>query len=198
VVFRLSPPAGPGGAWIESVLYTFTGGSDGGQPFAGLIFDAAGNLYGTTAFGGAGSCTNSDGVTIYCGTVFELIPTATQGDAWTEAVLYAFLEGSDGAYPESSLIFDNAGNLYGNTSVGGAGGGTAFELMPPSSSGGTWTEQTLHAFTGGSDGATPMGSLLQVNADFYGVMWDGGAKGVGTVFPVDPLALIETFPAFAG
>lgn len=127
-VFELSPN---GGGWNESVLYSFTGGTDGSGPAYGLIFDSAGNLYGTTTFGGANGL----------GEVFELSPA---GSNWTETVLYSFANDGDGAEPESGLIFDAAGNLYGtNGYYPGTGSGTVFELSP---SGGAWTEQTIYSF----------------------------------------------------
>ena len=102
------------------MLYSFTGGSDGANPVAGLVFDAAGNLYGTTEYGGVG-CAGYGG----CGTVFQLAPDGT------EAVLYRFTGGADGEFPTSGLIFD-AGNLYGTTFGGGSsGGGTVFRLTVP-------------------------------------------------------------------
>src|SRR5271167_2431039 len=113
--------------WSDKVLHNFNdNGTDGYYPYASLIFDAAGNLYGTTSFGGAYGY----------GTVFELTPTA--GGGWTETVLHSFGNGTDGAYPDASLIFDAVGNLYGTTQPGGTyhncnGGfycGTVFELMP--------------------------------------------------------------------
>src|SRR5271165_1156389 len=132
VVFELTPS---GGSWIESILYRFTGGNDGGSPAAGLIFDGAGNLYGTATVGGLNNK----------GTVFQLTP---EGSGWSENVLYSFM-GSDGYQPASSLTFDQKGNLYGTTIYGGStygsspGGGVAFELMP---SGGQWTENVLYSF----------------------------------------------------
>jgi uncharacterized repeat protein (TIGR03803 family) len=98
VVFKLSPSG------TETVLYTFTGGIDGGGPFAGLIADSAGNLYGTTVSGGVGN-----------GVVFKLSPSGT------ETVLYSFTGGSDGGQPFAGLIADSAGNLYGTTNSGGLG-----------------------------------------------------------------------------
>jgi uncharacterized repeat protein (TIGR03803 family) len=120
----------------EKVLHNFRGnGNDGSYPLAGLIFDAAGNLYGTTIFGGAyGSNCNCGG------TVFKLAPE-TNGK-WTEKVLHSFGNGNDGEYPEASVIVDAAGNLYGDTSAGGSFGtscglygysgecGTVFEITP--------------------------------------------------------------------
>ena len=97
------------GGWTESVLYNFTGGSDGGLPSAGVIFDTAGNLYGTTHYGGNLACNFGYG----CGTVFQLTPS---GSGWMEKVLYSFQGASDGASPVGGLIFDSSGNLYGSTS----------------------------------------------------------------------------------
>jgi uncharacterized repeat protein (TIGR03803 family) len=131
VVFELTNPEAPGG-WNEAVLYTFSGGSDGSQPYGGLIFDSAGNLYGTTFQGGASNA----------GTVYELTPG--KGSAWTETVLYSFASGTDGLGPQSDLNFDQAGNLYGTTANGGSpGNGIVFQLTP--GQGGAWTETVLHA-----------------------------------------------------
>jgi uncharacterized repeat protein (TIGR03803 family) len=182
-VFELIPDSG--GRWKEIVLYSFTGHSDGGLPVAGLIFDAAGNLYGTTSAGGVG--------TYGSGTVFELSPA---GNTWKETVLYGFTgTNGDGAIPTASLIFDAAGNLYGTTSLGGGGDcgighcGTAFELSPVQ---GGWKETVLHAFIAANgDGAGPQGSLVIDDAgDLYGTTWEGGIgsscpggfTGCGTVF----------------
>jgi uncharacterized repeat protein (TIGR03803 family) len=118
-VFKLAPPAQPGGAWTETVLYSFTGGTDGGmegQSFANVIQDAAGNLYGTTPFGGDSSCNITF---LPCGVVFKLAPPAQPSGAWTETVLYSFTGGTDGGFPLAGLIQDAAGNLYGTTSGGG-------------------------------------------------------------------------------
>jgi uncharacterized repeat protein (TIGR03803 family) len=141
-VFQLQPPSEPGGSWTETVLYAFNGG-DGDEPSAGLIFDRKGNLYGTTGYGGPLSC---DYGRQGCGNVFELSPPAQPGEAWTETVLYNFMvpKTGDGQYPDSSLIMDGRGNLYGTTSSGGyRGAGTVFELVPPGSPGGAWTELRL-------------------------------------------------------
>jgi uncharacterized repeat protein (TIGR03803 family) len=125
-IFELSP--NQDGSWTKSRLYSFTGGKDGGLPFAGLIFDSAGNLYGTTYYGG------DDGV----GAIFELSPN--QDGSWTEKVLHSFTGGKDGALPAATLIFDQAGNLYGTAEVGAdlkpcrtttvPGCGVVFELTP--------------------------------------------------------------------
>ena len=123
-VFKLDP------ADNMTVLHSFTGGSDGIQPLAALLMDAAGNLYSTTEVGGSGPCTDSNHVLVGCGTVFKVDPA---GD---ETVLYSFTGGSDGAVPLfADLIMDIAGNLYGTAFSGGVfssncfgGCGTVFKL----------------------------------------------------------------------
>jgi uncharacterized repeat protein (TIGR03803 family) len=117
VVFKLAP--NPDGTWTESILYSFTGGADGAGPQAGLIFDAAGNLYGTTYSGGSTACTGG------CGVVFKLTPT---GSSWSERVLHSF--GGHGEFPNGPVIFDPAGNLFGTTSAGSSNFGLVFEITP--------------------------------------------------------------------
>lgn len=125
-VFGLSPEAG--GGWREKILHSFSdAGTDGDQPLAGLVMDAGGNLYGTTSYGGDGTCIGG------CGTVFELLPSA--GGTWTEETLHSFLDnGTDGDRPfYAPVIFDASGNLYGTTYAGGSspsGGGAVFEITP--------------------------------------------------------------------
>ena len=161
------------GSWTESVLYSFTGGNDGARPFAGLIFDHAGNLYSTTYGGG------NDGA----GTVFELSPNQ---DGWTENVLHSF-NGTDGSGPTDGLVFDSGGSLYGMTTGGGAyGGGTVFKMTPNQD--GSWTENLLHSFTGGKDGRYPdHGSLVfDAAGNLYGATQGGGNNGAGTIFELSP------------
>jgi uncharacterized repeat protein (TIGR03803 family) len=162
-VFELSPTSG--GGWAETVLYRFTGGSDGATPEAGLTFDTAGNLYGTTIYGGS-----SDD-----GTIFQLAASATPGGAWTLNVLHSFIGHTDGKYSLGSLIFDQAGNLYGPTLFGGRfGGGTVFQLAAPATPGGTWTLNVLHSFKGVNDGIDPAGSLLlDQQGALYGTTYSG-------------------------
>jgi uncharacterized repeat protein (TIGR03803 family) len=166
-VFELTPAAS--GGWTKKTLYSFTGLQDGGSPFAGVIFDSAGNLYGTTEFGG-----NQDGDGGYYlspGTVFRLSPAAD--GTWTETVLYDFASyAGDGQWPLTGLTFDSAGNLYGTTWHGGDGYGTVFELSPTSQ--GPWTETLLHTFTGNSDGAGSSGVVLDKAGNLYGVTAYGG------------------------
>ncbi len=173
-VFELSPNGT--GAWMETILWSFGAtATDGSSPEGGLVFDAAGNLYGTTNGGGAHSY----------GTVFELSPNGAGG--WTEKVLYSFAGSSigDGSNPRAGLTFDTKGNLYGTTYSSGASGGygTVFELTP--ASGGTWTEQVLHTFAiaGASDVGTPTGSLtLDTEGNVYGVGNSGGNHNSGAVY----------------
>jgi uncharacterized repeat protein (TIGR03803 family) len=168
----------------EKLIYSFNG-ADGASPVAGLILDAAGNLYGTTATGGAHGC----------GTVFELF--RDRNETWSETVLYSFACGSDGALPEGGLVFGSAGNLYGTTLAGGAltapicfnffevdGCGTVFQLTRRN---GNWTKKTLHTFCAKKDtckdGTNPYASLiLDKTGNLYGTTSFGGASGNGTVF----------------
>jgi uncharacterized repeat protein (TIGR03803 family) len=154
----------------EKVLYSFSGGSDGANPVGALVADKAGNLYGTTSQGGSSNCTAG------CGIVFELTPPATRGGVWSETVLCRFTGGSDGAAPESNLTFDAAGNLYGTTASGGGAShaGTVFELAPPSTQGGAWTETVLYSFAGGSDGKSPVAGLVfDAAGNLYGTTFFG-------------------------
>ncbi|MGC2108392.1 MAG: choice-of-anchor tandem repeat GloVer-containing protein [Candidatus Korobacteraceae bacterium] len=180
-VFNLRPPATfcrtiqcP---WSETVLYSFTGGSDGNGPqYGDLTFDAAGNIYGTTAYGGAG-CSGFGG----CGVVFEL---SRSGGGWTESVVHQFA-GPDGQTPYSGVIFDSAGNLYGTTTSGGDdGGGTAYKLTP---SGSGWTETILHSFGAGNDGADPYGGLaMDQQGGLFGTTFFGGTEDAGIAFELQP------------
>ena len=212
-----------GSTWTVNVLYNFTWGDDGGAPYAGLVFDGSGNLYGTASGSG-----------INAGSVFELTPS---GSGWTYHSLHIFQSGgTDGMNPYSGLVFDRSGNIYGATVYGGQyGGGTVFELSP---SGGSWTytllyslqgavgplssltldadgnlygtrqgngssddgsvfELTpsqggwvftdLHDFTGGADGATPEGSVIvDATGNLYGTASSGGAYGYGVAFEITP------------
>ncbi len=186
-VFELTPKAG--GVWTERVLHSFNG-QDGFAPWgAGVILDASGNLYGTTLYGGSGTCNNYG--TPGCGTVFELTPKA--GGSWAENVLYDFQNnGKDGNYPQAGVIFDAAGNLYSTTLGGGTGGyGTVFELMPTKR--GTWTEKVLHNFNNNDGGGDPDASLIfDSSGNLYGTITGSGncnsGNGCGTVFELTPKA----------
>jgi uncharacterized repeat protein (TIGR03803 family) len=189
-VFKLTPPDTPNSTWSESLLYTFTG-SDGALPFAGVIFDRFGTLYGTTYLGGDDNS----------GTVFKLTPSSSANGAWTESVLYSFLSSFDSAVtgPNAPLIFDRAGALYGTTVEGGAyAAGTVFKLTPPNSWNGAWTETVLHTFKGnlmGSDGAAPYGS---VSFDGFGALYgttELGGTGYGTIFKLTPPGRFKFMPS---
>jgi uncharacterized repeat protein (TIGR03803 family) len=174
-VFRLAPNPG---FWTETILHSFTG-SEGSDPYSGLIADSAGNLYGTATGGGdTVHCTNG------CGTIYELSPPAVGGDSWQETTLYSFSGNGAGINPEGKLWRDKTGNLYGTTNGGGLDWGTVFKLRPPATVGGAWTVLVLHSFRGGTsgDGQISSAGLILVNGAFYGTTDFGGAKRSGTVF----------------
>ena len=175
-VFNLRPPLVPckttSCPWKETVLYNFHG-SDGGQPtFGDLVFDAAGNIYGTTPRAGNGM-------------VYKL--TRSTG-GWTETILYTFHGGNDGAIPYAGLTFDHFGNLWGATAFGGIyNDGTIYELVP---SGGGWAENVVYVFHGGNDGANPYGGLIvDQSGNFYGTTF--GANG-------SPVEVYELSPSSGG
>jgi len=235
LVFKLAPNGD--GTWTESVVYAFTGTPDGANPVASLIFDRAGNLYGTTAFGGELSCGSGSG----CGTAFKIDPTGIV------TVLYTFVGGTDGASPYAGLILDTAGNLYGTTYLGGRrNGGTVFKLdkdgnetvlysfivgglgpgyypqaglirdaagnlygttnVGGSSFSGTVFKlqragkiTVLHSFSGGADGGYPYAGLIgDAAGNLYGTTWVGGASGLGTVFKLDKNGNQTVLHSFAG
>ncbi len=179
-----------------SVPYTFRASQDGSEPIGGLLRDAEGNIYGTTAGGGKSSCNFGTG----CGTVFKI------DAAGTETVLYSFLGGADGAYPQANVIRDSAGNLYGTTTNGGNPGcrwgcGTVFKLDA------SGAETVLHTFTGGADGSNPTAGLtLDAAGNLYGVTAYGGylacpaglGHGCGTVFKIAPNGTKTVLYAFTG
>jgi len=192
-VYELSPPAQKGGAWTETILYSFPSSKQGYLPNGSLVFDSEGNLYGATMFGG-GQGTTCDPFYQYCGDVFKLSPPKTKGGEWTEKVLHAFKGGTDGANPNGGLILDSEGRIYGTTSGGGgtscqgSGCGTVFELKPPFKTGGAWIEEILHRFTGGNDGDGPNGGLVfDAKGALYGTTIIGGPRNAfGTVFRLSP------------
>lgn len=177
----------------EKILYAFTGGSDGANPQASLVIDAAGNLFGTAAYGGNISACNQ-GLSPGCGTVFEV---AADG---TEKTLYTFGGGNDGWGPVANLIEDKSGNLYGTTQAGGSttacngvGCGIVFRIAPDG------TETVLYDFTGGNDGAHPSaGVIADAKGNLYGTTQSGGADNEGTVFKLTPKGKLVVLNGFNG
>jgi uncharacterized repeat protein (TIGR03803 family) len=165
----------------ETVLHSFTGGTDGATPLASLVMDPAGNLYGTTNNGG-GACN--------CGVVFKVDPSGN------ETILHSFTGQSDGGGPQASLTLDTAGNLYGVTG-GGGGGNNAGVVFKLDSVG---QETVLHAFSGELDGGFPEAGLLRDSAgNLYGTTTVGGGAGIGgTVFKLDSAGNFTTLYAFSG
>jgi uncharacterized repeat protein (TIGR03803 family) len=170
VVFELAPKSG--GGWNYRRLHAFTGGVDGGIPGTSLLLDGAGNLYGVATSGG----------TYAGGLVFKLSRGA--GGAWTETVIYAFnpANTADGDSPTDGLIVDSAGNLYGNTGVGGPHeNGTVFKLAPNSD--GSWSESVLYDFTAPSDGCAVAGGVVfDKSGNLFGTTKGCGTFGMGNVF----------------
>ena len=181
-VFMLTPDGH--GVWTETILHSFTGGRDGAELYGGLVIDAAGNLYGTSA---------GEGIRGNQGNVFKLAPPANKSKGkWVLTVLHTF-KGNDGWSPEAGLVADGAGNLYGTTSLGGKeGGGNVFELSPNPN--GSWKEKVLHTFRyEHGDGNDPADSLiLDSVGNLYGTTFAGGLNdcefGCGVVFELSPPA----------
>lgn len=182
---------------VARTLYSFKGGNDAGLPHGGLTMDSAGNLYGTTQFGGGSANCGSNGDITGCGAVFELLKNAN--GRYQEKVLYAFQGGNDGADPYAEVTLDSAGNLYGTTLQGGGssncppGCGIVFKLTKGSN--GAWSETILHAFQGGpTDGAGPGGKLIfDSQGNLYGTTLYGGVafctlEGCGSIFELSPTA----------
>jgi uncharacterized repeat protein (TIGR03803 family) len=195
-VFELSPLAG--GKWKEKVLYSFTGGSDGKNPYGGVILDSKGDLYGTTVAGGSGGNCSGDG----CGVVFLL---SKSGNHWVETVMYNFTGGKDGFGPGGALVFDSVGNLYGTTPDGGKcrACGVVYQISPIR--GGGWKQTVLHTFTRGADGA--VGSLgplfIDKGGNVFGVAELGGDPSCkcGVVFKLTSVSgkwKFKTLDAFKG
>jgi uncharacterized repeat protein (TIGR03803 family) len=167
-VFQLAPDG------THTVLYNFTAGVDGGQPYGGVTLDAQGNLYGSAVVGGSGgSCEGG------CGVAYKL---TNNGGVWTQTVLHSFTGGDDGSGPGAGLTLDAHGNLYGMTPTGGAYGiGVIYQLHPRQN--GSWGFKVIHAFTGGQDGSSgSAGRMIFDDAgNLYGVATVGGDFGKGVV-----------------
>jgi len=192
VVFSLKPGPTALGPWHETVLYRFTGGSDGAVPyFANLAFDQAGNIYGTTWIGGSeGSCLYGQ----HCGTVYKL---TRSGSAWNQSVIWNFGQNGDGVMPVGGVIFDQAGYLYGTTSGGGQNGSgdfcyqgiygptTVYQLTP---SGSGWTENVLYTFPSGSGDLVYSPLIFDESGSLFGAACNGGLSDSsgGLVFKLMP------------
>jgi len=170
-VFKLTPPARvcpqTQCPWTETILYRF-GDSDAhlATPYGWVTFDSAGNLYGTTAQGGAGCVPQG------CGTVYKL---TRSGDTWTPSVIYEFTGHDDGSFPIAGPTIDQAGNLYGTTY-----GGSVYELVR---SGTSWTENTLYTFQYGADGGYPeAGVVFDSAGNLYGATTIVNSDDIGGVF----------------
>ena len=184
VVYKLDPAIQSPGGWLETVLYTFTGGTDGGDPVAGVTRDSEGNLYGTTYAGGDLACGFNGSA---CGTVFKLDPTGT------ETVLHRFTGGADGSYPAAGVIRDSAGNLYGTASQGGPDYGVVYKL----DTGGH--EAVLYSFTGGTDGSVPdAGVIGDSSGNIYGTTSAGGTAGWGVAYKLDAARQETVLYSFTG
>jgi uncharacterized repeat protein (TIGR03803 family) len=163
--------------WNETVLHRFTAGSDGASPSGDVIFDSAGNLYGTTLEGGpSGYCT------LGCGLVYELTPSS---GGWIETLLYTFAGGIDGESPNAGVVMNSAGDLFGTSDGPTQDGlpGAVYELMPSPSG---WNKSFIYAFQGTSHGSGPVGLILDSAGNLYGTTVNGGAASGGTVYELSP------------
>ncbi len=165
VIYELSPS---GNGWHQSVLYSFGDLPDGREPYGGLIFDNEGNLWGTTAFGGANNQ----------GTIFKL--TNMPGVGWQKTTVYTFQRATDGSDVEGGLVMDSSGNFYGTTADGGSGvGGTVFELSP---SGDMYTFKVLYSFSGYYFCGSRASLTMDAAGNLYGTTHCDGAYQSGNVF----------------
>lgn len=199
IVYELSPPSQPGGAWTETIIYSFPTAQQGYLPQGDLVFDSAGNLYGATEFGG-GYGDTCDEFYPNCGTVFELSPPQQDGGAWTEQVLHSFVGSGpqnifgDGSMPNGSLILDKQGDLYGTTFAGGyaigectseqeEGCGIVFGLVHPKNNGSQWEEKILLSFNLENGGYPLAGVAADNYGNLYGACTAGpGHQGQGLLF----------------
>jgi hypothetical protein len=202
-VFKLTPLDTERTQWQETVLYRFTSVADGINPMSTLTLDAAGALYGTTLYGGTGTCSDWMYNIIGCGTVFMLSPPAPGQATWSKNTLHNFANGVDGAVPQGKPLLDDAGAVYGTTYQGGTGAcpdwggnvigcGIIYKLTPAGQAPADWTESIIHTFTG-LDGAYPQGGVIMDSTGaLYGMASGGGpisygiVGGYGLVFQLMP------------
>ena len=172
VVFELSP--GKSGSWAETVLYSFRGPPDGAYPYSPLLFDGAGNLYGTTSEGGSGKCNDGEGLVIGCGTVFEL---SNSGGTWSKTTLYNFTKHEFGD-PGSPLVFGADGSIYSTA---------GYDVFRLAQSGGKWTKSTIFEFTEGIAGTIPSsGVVFDGQGNLYATTASSGLEGYSTVSELAP------------
>lgn len=177
-VFQLAPSST---GWTHTVLYSFTGGADGGEPYKGVTLDAHGHIFGTAGVGGlyTGPCIDTG-----CGVVFKL---TNSGGIWNQTVIHSFTGGHDGYGPGAGVTVDSHGSVYGMTPTGGAYGfGIVYRLRPDRN--GSWTEKVIHTFAGAADGIGGSAGRLALDdaGNIYGLCTTGGAKGAGVVFGLTP------------
>ena len=180
-VFNLRPPASICRSftcpWSETILFPFGFGT-GYYPTGDITFDSHGNIYGTTRVGGITRLCEGIG----CGTVYQLVRS---GGGWTENILYEFDDGEDGQYPNSGVVLDGAGNLYGTAPQSAFGHGLVFDMTP---SGSGWSFNVLNDFQGGTGGQHPWGGLIfDAAGNLYGATSDTQPGQGGTVFELSPL-----------
>lgn len=172
VVYELSP--GKSGGWTETVLYSFGGVPDGAYPYSPVLFDQAGNLYGTTSEGGNGKCMDGEGNTIGCGTIFEL---SNSGGTWSETILYNFTN-KEQNMPGSPLVFDTHGALYSTA---------GYDVFRLKQSNGQWKKTTVFEFTEGLQGTLPSsGVVFDQTGNLYGTTASSGLEGYSTAFELSP------------
>jgi hypothetical protein len=200
-VFQLVPPQQKGGAWTETILYSFPTSKQGYLPTGDLVFDESGNLYGATIFGGTKGTTCDGFYGGQCGVVFEISPPKQKGGAWTQKVLHNFpgtasgKQDGDGAEPNGGLVLDSKGTIYGTSYFGGNGTavcgsigcGTIFSLTPPTKQGGVWTEKIIHRFSAQDGGEPSSGVILGTSGTLYGTTV-GGIHGYGCAYELKPSA----------
>jgi hypothetical protein len=191
-VFRLARPTKANPNWTETTIHDFGSGMDGIQPSSGLVFDAAGNLYGATEYGGSSYVCQPlfYFTTTSCGTIYRLSPPQTPGGSWSETILYSFSTSQGGFAPAGKLLLDKSGNIFGTVQTGGGGTGTApcakptegcgavFKLTPKAPGSTTYTQTNLFSFADGPDGAIPAGGVIaDGEKGLIGTTLYGGSAG---------------------
>ena len=174
IVYKLAPPAAGKKVWTETVLLNFDG-TNGQNPYGGVVFDSSGKLYGTTYYGGSGNF----------GVIYQLTPPAAGKKAWTNTTIFNFKDTPE-EYPYSGVVIASSGQLYGTISAGSGGNGSFYLLTPPAAGKKMWTK-TVPVVFNGMNGSTPLGGIVFDKAgNLYGTTSGGGSVGYGTVFMYSP------------